>query len=217
MTPLVSILIPAYNAQEWLAQTLLFSPLEQTWANTEIIVVDDGSSDQTLAVARQFQSKRVRVVSQENQGAAAARNRCFSLSQGEYIQWLDADDLLGPKKISRQMAVRNQGISNRTPLSAGWARFVYRPNRAQFVATALWRDLSPVEWLTRKLELNLHMQTATWLVSRELTEAVEAIGTPRCCWEMMTENIFAACFWQARCQVVFLMPKCTIARRDRRA
>jgi glycosyltransferase involved in cell wall biosynthesis len=170
VTPLVSILIPAYNAQEWLAQTMR-SAQEQTWASTEIIVVDDGSTDQTLAVARQFQSKRVRVVSQENQGAAAARNKCFSLSQGEYIQWLDADDLLGPDKISRQMAVRNQGIGNRTPLSAGWAPFAYRPYRARFEPTALWRDLSPVEWLTRKLELNLHMQTATWLVSRELTEA----------------------------------------------
>ena len=114
-----------------MARPDLLSALEQTWANTEIIVVDDGSRDQTFAVAWQFQSKRVRVVRQENQGAAAARNRCFSLSQGEYIQWLDADDLLGPDKIFRQMAVRNQGISNRTPLSAGWARFVYRPNRAR--------------------------------------------------------------------------------------
>ena len=170
MKALVSILIPAYNAQEWIGDTLR-SAVGQSWDQKEIIVVDDGSQDQTLAIARQFQSKKVRVVSQENRGAAAARNKCFSLSQGDYMQWLDADDLLAPTKISQQMAVANEGISKGTLLSASWAWFLYRPNRARFLPTALWCDLSPVEWLSRKLELNLHMQTATWLVSRELTEA----------------------------------------------
>ena len=170
MKPLVSILIPAYNAEKLLAQTLR-SAVDQTWERKEIIVVDDGSKDQTLAVARQFESSQVRVVSQQNQGAAAARNKCLSLSQGQYIQWLDADDLLGPDKVALQMGVQSQGISNRTLLSAGWAWFMYRPKRAQFVPTELWTDLSPVEWMSRKLELNLHMQTATWLVSRELSEA----------------------------------------------
>jgi glycosyltransferase involved in cell wall biosynthesis len=170
LKPLVSILIPAYNAQEWLPETLQ-SALDQTWDRTEVIVVDDGSRDQTLAIARRFQSRRVHVVSQENQGAAAARNKCFSLSQGEYVQWLDADDLLAPDKISLQMAARNEGILPRTLLSAGWAYFLYRRRKAQFVPTPLWCTLSPVEWLSRKMEFNLHMQTATWLVTRELTEA----------------------------------------------
>ena len=59
----------------------------------------------------------------------------------------------------------------RTLFSSGWGRFMYRYDRARFVPTALWCDLSPVEWLTRKMGQNLYMQTATWLVSRELTEA----------------------------------------------
>jgi glycosyltransferase involved in cell wall biosynthesis len=170
MKPLISILIPAYNAQEWLTESLQ-SAVQQTWENTEIIVVDDGSKDQTLAVARRFESNRVKVVTQQNAGAAAARNKCYSLSQGDYIQWLDADDLLAPDKMSRQMAVLEQGCTKRTLLSSGWAHFIYRYNRAQFVPTALWCDLSPVDWLIRKMENNLHMQTATWLVSRELSEA----------------------------------------------
>jgi glycosyltransferase involved in cell wall biosynthesis len=170
MKPLVSVLIPAYNAQEWLAASLR-SALEQTWEPKEIIVVDDGSRDQTLAIARQFESKRVRVVSQENQGAAAARNECYSLSQGQYIQWLDADDLLSPDKVSLQMEVANQDLTRRTLFSAEWAWFFYRPHLARFEPSALWCDLSPVEWLLRKMGDNLHMQTATWLVSRELTEA----------------------------------------------
>lgn len=168
MKPLVSILVPAYNAQNWIAATLR-SALEQTWDHKEIIIVNDGSRDQTLAIARQFESKEVRVVTQENQGAAAARNKCLLLSQGQYIQWLDADDLLGPDKISLQMQAG--GLTNRTLLSAEWAPFLFRHRRARFVPTALWCDLSPVEWLLRKMERNLYMQTATWLVSRELTEA----------------------------------------------
>src|SRR5690349_19675037 len=102
MKPLVSILIPAFNSQKWLADTIR-SAIGQTWERKEIIIVDDGSSDQTLAVAKRFGSKNVVVVRQDNQGAAAARNRALSLSQGDYIQWLDADDLLAPDKIVRQM------------------------------------------------------------------------------------------------------------------
>src|SRR5262245_15362018 len=93
MTPLVSVLIPAYNAESWIADTIQ-SALAQTWPCKEVVVVDDGSTDGTLAVARRFASKNVLVVTQENQGAAAARNRAFSLCQGDYVQWLDADDLL---------------------------------------------------------------------------------------------------------------------------
>ena len=93
MKPLVSILIPAYNADQWIAETVQ-SAIGQTWPRKEIIVVDDGSSDRTAEVARRFISKKVAVVSTENQGAAAARNYGLRLSHGDYIQWLDADDLL---------------------------------------------------------------------------------------------------------------------------
>jgi glycosyltransferase involved in cell wall biosynthesis len=170
MQPLVSILIPAFNAQEWIADTLR-SAIAQTWERKEIIIVDDGSTDQTLAMARHFESNSVRVVTQENQGAAAARNKAFSLSQGDYIQWLDADDLLAPDKVARQMEALGQCPSKRTLLSSAWARFMYRYYRAEFLPSALWCDLSPTEWLLRKLGQNLFMQPATWLVSRELTEA----------------------------------------------
>src|ERR1700722_17022843 len=100
--PLVSILIPAFNSEKWIAGTIR-SALAQTWDRKEIIVVDDGSTDRTFEIARQFESHTVRVVTQINQGAAAARNNAFSLSRGEYIQWLDADDLLAPDKVATQM------------------------------------------------------------------------------------------------------------------
>src|SRR6202007_3446728 len=86
MRPLVSILIPAYNAEEWIADTLR-SAIAQTWEPKEIIVVDDGSTDRTPAIARQFESAQLRVVTQKNQGAAASRNAAYSLSKGDFIQY----------------------------------------------------------------------------------------------------------------------------------
>lgn len=170
MQPLVSILIPAYNAGIWIAESIK-SAIGQTWERKEIIVVDDGSTDQTLAVAKKRASKNVMVVSRPNQGAASARNHALSLAQGDYIQWLDADDLLHPDKVAKQMEIARQCESKRTLLSSGWAYFAFRTERAKFSPTSLWCDLSPIAWLLRKMGENLHMQTATWLVSRELTEA----------------------------------------------
>jgi len=170
MAPLVSILIPAYNAERWIAETIN-SALAQTWPSKEIIVVNDGSVDQTLRVARQFESKGVSVVTQENQGVCAARNRAYELCQGDYIQWLDADDLLSRDKVAKQMKAAEQSQSKLTLLSCGWGYFIFRPNKARFVPTSLWCDLSSGEWLLRRCEANLHMNPATWLVSRELTDA----------------------------------------------
>src|SRR5882724_7245521 len=146
MKPLVSMIIPAYNAEEWIAATVQ-SAIGQSWPRKEIIVVDDGSRDRTAEVARRFASKEVVVVSTQNQGAAAARNHGLRLCQGDYIQWLDADDLLAPDKIERQLAALREVDSRRTLLSSAWAFFNYRTHRARFVPTSLWQDLSPVEWL----------------------------------------------------------------------
>jgi glycosyltransferase involved in cell wall biosynthesis len=170
MTHLVSILIPAYNAERWIAHTVR-SALAQTWPRTEIILVDDGSRDETLSIARQFASKNLSVVTQDNQGGSAARNRAFGLCQGDFIQWLDADDLLSPDKIARQVEAAVKAADKGILFSCRWGYFMYRPHRAWFSPTPLWTDLAPLEWLLRKWENNAHMNPATWLVSRELTEA----------------------------------------------
>jgi hypothetical protein len=170
LEPLVSILIPAYNAQEWIADTIQ-SAVDQTWPRTEIIVVDDGSTDSTLSIAKRHASASVTVQGQPNQGAQAARNAALALAQGDYIQWLDADDLLAPDKIARQLGALRDIDTRRTLLSASWGGFFYRVSKARFSPSPLWTDLSPLEWLLRKMETGAHMQTATWLVSRELTSA----------------------------------------------
>jgi glycosyltransferase involved in cell wall biosynthesis len=177
--PLVSILTPAYNAEPYIADSIR-SAIAQTWPRKEIIVVDDGSTDRTAEVAHGFASDEVKIVSTGNQGVAATRNRALQLCHGDYIQWLDADDLLAPDKVESQLAALRGLDGRRLLLSSPWAYFNYLTDRARFVPTALWQDLSPVEWLLRKMSENLHMQTSTWLVSRELAEAAGPFDTRLC-------------------------------------
>lgn len=170
MKPLVSILIPAYNAEKWIGYTLE-SAVAQTWPRREIIVANDGSTDRTAEVAARFASKGVRIVTTGNEGLSGAVNNAYKHSQGDYLQYLDADDLLAPDKIERQLAGLRTEDSKRVLLSSPMALFYYRNWRAQFIQNSLCQDLSPVEWLLKKMGENLHMQNATWLVSRELAEA----------------------------------------------
>jgi glycosyltransferase involved in cell wall biosynthesis len=168
MGELVSILIPAYNAERWIRDTIR-SAVDQTWPHKEIIVVDDGSRDQTLSIARQFASKEVSVVTQANQGSASARNHAFSICQGDYIQWLDADDLLAPDKIARQLGFAESGRESRVLLTSSFGRFYVCHERASIEPTSLWQDLSPADWLINKFNDNVWMNPAAWLVSRKLS------------------------------------------------
>ncbi len=101
MVKLVSVIIPCFNAQRWLSEAIN-SCLEQSYPNLEIIVIDDGSTDNSLQIIKSYQSK-IRWESSINRGGNYARNRGFALSNGEYIQFLDADDYLLPEKIEKQV------------------------------------------------------------------------------------------------------------------
>jgi glycosyltransferase involved in cell wall biosynthesis len=98
---LVSIIIPCFNAEKWLAEAI-DSCLQQTYANIEIIVIDDGSTDNSLEIIKSYQDKVIWHVF-PHKGGNYARNRGFDLSSGEYIQYLDADDYILPEKIERQV------------------------------------------------------------------------------------------------------------------
>ena len=98
---IVSILIPCYNAQKWIEQAIE-SSLNQSYSNKEIIVVDDGSTDDSLNIIKSF-SDRITLEASPNRGGNATRNRLLELSTGEWLQYLDADDYLLPKKVEKQV------------------------------------------------------------------------------------------------------------------
>ncbi|MEH2161400.1 MAG: glycosyltransferase family 2 protein [Nostoc sp.] len=101
MNPKVSVIIPAYNTEAYIAKSIK-SALEQTLKNIEVIIVDDGSSDQTLEVAKSFTDQRVKViVHQENLGASVARNHALRVAQGEWVAVLDSDDWYAPERLEK--------------------------------------------------------------------------------------------------------------------
>ena len=98
---LVSVIIPCYNAERFVGEAIE-SALDQTYPHKEIIVIDDGSTDRSMEVIRSFAS-RIRWESGPSRGGCAARNRGLALARGELIQFLDADDLLYPEKLNKQV------------------------------------------------------------------------------------------------------------------
>jgi len=101
--PKLSVIIASYNHQDYIAETLR-SLEEQTFQDFEIIIVDDGSTDKTVEVARSVQS-RAQIYTQENQGVVAARNRGVSLTKGRYICFVDSDDVVLPERFEKQVAL----------------------------------------------------------------------------------------------------------------
>jgi hypothetical protein len=115
---LTSVVIPAYNAEAFLERTLR-SALCQTYSNIEVIVVDDGSKDKTRVIAEAIAAEdhRVRIISVPNGGVAKARNIGIAEAKGEYVAFLDADDLWHPTKIERQMAAMSSGTGENQPVA----------------------------------------------------------------------------------------------------
>lgn len=169
MSALVSIVIPAFNSERWLAETL-DSALAQTYRALEIVVVDDGSTDGTASVARRYADRGVRLVSQPNRGLSAARNAALPHLGGEFIQFLDADDLLSPDKIEAQVRVLEPATPG-TLATCRWARFRLDPARAKFGASPLWRDFEPDEYLAASARLSAAIPVHGWLIPRRVVEA----------------------------------------------
>lgn len=175
MPPRVSILVPAHNAAPWLAQTL-DSALAQSWPHCEVIVAENGSTDATLELARRYESRGVRVLALPAMTAAAARNRAWAVSTGDFIQYLDADDLLSPDKIAAQLADL-QGQPGSISLSAlGEFRDGESLATARvFRAWPIYSTGEPAHWLADLLGAfgrSGYVAVHQWLTPRALIEQV---------------------------------------------
>lgn len=106
--PLVSVVIPAYNCEKYIKETI-FSVLNQTYSNIEVVLVDDGSTDRTAEIVQQIAEKDSRLIYmwEKNAGVSAARNKAIRNSKGEFTALLDHDDLWLPQKLERQIPIFN--------------------------------------------------------------------------------------------------------------
>ncbi len=169
MRPLVSIIIPCYNAARYVGAAL-DSALTQTWAEREIIVVDDGSDEETQQVLSRYNRKGVTILRQENRGQCAAANRGWHNASGDLIKFFDADDVLAPDLVERQVA-RLRGRTDAIA-SAEWGRF-YGDDLRTFKANrqSVWRDMDARDWLVESWsDARPMMQCAIWLIPRQVIE-----------------------------------------------
>lgn len=154
----VSVVIPCYNASRWIRATLE-SAVRQTYAPLEVILVDDGSTDDSAAIAESF-GPPVRVIRQANQGESVARNVAIEAARGDYLQFLDADDLLAPEALQRQVESISQHTDSVALMGIAWFRESpqsptrsYIPDDTGFFPKTISTNLAPVHcWLApRKL------------------------------------------------------------------
>ncbi|MBD2103238.1 glycosyltransferase family 2 protein [Leptolyngbya sp. FACHB-261] len=102
MTPNVSVIIAVYKVEQYIAATVQ-SVLAQTYQDFELLIVDDGSPDRSVEICQQFQDPRIRIIRQKNRGANAARNAGIRQAQGQYLAFLDGDDLWLPEKLAKHI------------------------------------------------------------------------------------------------------------------
>jgi glycosyltransferase involved in cell wall biosynthesis len=99
---LVSVIVPTYKAEKYIAKTIK-SVLAQTYSRFELIIVDDESPDRSIEICQKFQDPRIKIISQKNRGLAGARNTGIRHAQGDYLAFLDADDLWLPEKLEKHV------------------------------------------------------------------------------------------------------------------
>lgn len=171
--PLVSVLIPCHNADSFVGAAL-DSALAQTWQNKEVIVVDDGSTDNSSVVLRKYLARGIQVLTPPEplHSAAKARNLAFKHSKGSYIKFFDADDLLHPEMIQRQMERLNNSATD--VASSGWGRF-YGDDLGSFKSSpqSVWRDMDARDWLIEAFsDARPMMQPGLFLIPSSLLDSV---------------------------------------------
>jgi glycosyltransferase involved in cell wall biosynthesis len=175
--PLISVVIPCYNAECWIAATLR-SVLSQDWENLEVIVVDDGSADASASlVERDF--PQVKLLRQKNQGVAAARNHGIKSAAGEWIAFVDADDIWLPGKLKAQWTALGDHPESRLTYTAWQVWHSTEPEPTPEYLADLenaggdptrWRGASG--WIYPELLLSCAVWTSTVLADKSLFEEV---------------------------------------------
>jgi glycosyltransferase involved in cell wall biosynthesis len=159
--------MPAYNAENYILEAIN-SILEQSYENWELIIVNDGSTDDTVAQLKKITDKRIRIYHQNNKGQCAAANKAFSHANGDLIKFMDSDDLISKNFIEDQVKVISD--DEKAIASASWGRF-YNNNLNTFklVTDRIDVNMKPIEWLVQSMtNTQVMLQCALWLIPRDI-------------------------------------------------
>ncbi|MBC8371009.1 MAG: glycosyltransferase family 2 protein [Planctomycetes bacterium] len=171
MNPLVSIIIPSYNSAGTLRKTLE-AACKQSWRHLEVIVIDDGSIDASADVAKTYPDSRVRLIRSTNRGACRARNLGLHVAKGDYIQFLDADDLIEDNKIESQIEALTVCNSKRLVAYGPWCEFIDGAGASIRSGYSSGRSYAePMEWLFDAMQEGFYLPPHCWLVPTEVAVA----------------------------------------------
>jgi glycosyltransferase involved in cell wall biosynthesis len=167
----ISIIIPAYNAASTITDAIA-SVLNQTFLDFELIIVNDGSTDDTESIILSFSDERIKYFYQNNKGQCAANNFGLVKANGIFIKFFDADDVMNSKHIEAQYEkIKN---SNTTLASCKWGRFYGNDiTNVKFIPELNWKDLSTIDWLKIALGQRHDMMGGwLWLIPKVILDKV---------------------------------------------
>lgn len=183
---LVSVVIPLYNTEKYIEETMQ-SILDQTYKNIEIVIVDDGSKDQSPSIVKNLAEKypgQVKYVHQKNQGVSVARNTGIENASGEYVAFLDSDDLWHPTKIEKQ--VESMHKNNMDACYCGYMNFYEEiGEKVEHTTNFIKGDMAKA-FLTHQVVA----QTSTWIFKRSIVMDHNIRFTPECSWGEDLEFLF---------------------------
>ncbi|HDX9639351.1 TPA: glycosyltransferase family 2 protein [Bacillus mobilis] len=185
-TQLVSVIVPLYNAEKYIEETME-SILNQTYKNIEIVIVDDGSKDQSSSIVKNFKKKypeQIKYISQENQGVSVARNTGIENANGEYISFLDSDDLWHSTKIEKQ--IESMHKNNMNACYCGFMNFYEETGEKVENTTNFVKGNMTKAFLTHQV----FAQTSTWIFKKSIVMNHNIRFTPGCSWGEDLEFLF---------------------------
>jgi GT2 family glycosyltransferase len=167
--PFVSIIMPCYNASSFLKEAIN-SVLKQTHQQFELILVNDGSTDDSETIIRSFQDNRIRYYYQENKGQCAASNFGLAKATGDFIKFFDADDIMNETHLEAQL----KKLNGRTDAvaSCAWGRFYDgNPQSAKFIPEPVWKDMNSMDWIKTALSQQYDMMGGwLWLIPKQVIQ-----------------------------------------------
>lgn len=169
MKPVISVIMPVYNAEAYVA-TAIQSILKQTFESFELIIINDGSEDESEKIISSFKDKRIVYVYQSNQGQVAASNHGIKLAKGEYIKFVDADDLINREHLELQYKAMNN--EENLLVSCEWAYFYKDPTLAIFQEEYTHQDYdNALNWFYDSHHHDRGMLGAPlWLIPKKLLD-----------------------------------------------
>ena len=174
MSPFISVVIPVYNAEKFIAKAIT-SVLNQTFQDFELIIVDNGSTDNSLKVINQFRDSRINLFSQPNRGQCKALNLGLEKAKGKFIKFLDADDYVNNVHLEKMICIvklLEENEADKTLILSRWQRFANDGDLFPIVDRAEWCDSKPIDFITKAIGNGPDMLPGwQWLIPRKIIDS----------------------------------------------